>query len=108
MYHRVILLVLLAAPLANSLISLSDVGDVISFTHEVVIDVLQAWKLVSPLLEGEGPEHIDLPIIKNKEKKLLSKIAQVNRRYCLSLLFRNLCKEKLTGVRSILDTFENV
>lgn len=81
MYHRVILLVLLAAPYANSLISLSDVGDIISFTHEVVIDVLQAWKLVSPLLEGEGPEHIDLPIIKNKEKKLLSKIAQVNRRY---------------------------
>lgn len=91
MYHRVILLVLLAAPYANSLISLSDVGDIISFTHEVVIDVLQAWKLVSPLLEGEGPEHIDLPIIKNKEKKLLSKIAQVNRRYFSKLL---LCKHK--------------
>lgn len=91
MYHRVILLVLLAAPYANSLISLSDVGDIISFTHEVVIDVLQAWKLVSPLLEGEGPEHIDLPIIKNKEKKLLSKIAQVNRRYFSKLL---LCEHK--------------
>jgi len=57
--------------------SLSDVGDVITFAHEVVIDVLQAWKLVKPFVEGEGPEHIDLPIIKDKEKKILSRIALV-------------------------------
>ncbi|XP_054288862.1 uncharacterized protein LOC129004333 isoform X1 [Macrosteles quadrilineatus] len=74
---RVILLVLVASPLANCLISLEDVGDIISFAHEVVIDVLQAWKLVKPFVEGEGPQHIDLPIIKSKEKQILSRIALV-------------------------------
>lgn len=74
---RVILLVLVASPLANCLISLEDVGDIISFAHEVVIDVLQAWKLVKPFVEGEGPQHIDLPIIKSKEKLILSRIALV-------------------------------
>lgn len=80
MDYSVIFLVLVISPYSNSLLSLSDVGDIITTTHEIIIDVLQAWKLVSPLLEGEGPESIDLPIIKNKEKKLLSKISQVNRR----------------------------
>ncbi|KAG8292095.1 hypothetical protein J6590_047994 [Homalodisca vitripennis] len=75
-----VLLILVGIPVSNCLISLSDVGDIISFAHEVVIDVLQAWKLVKPFVEGEGPEHIDLPILKDKEKKLLSKISQVSRR----------------------------
>uniref|UniRef100_A0A1B6ENR6 Uncharacterized protein n=1 Tax=Cuerna arida TaxID=1464854 RepID=A0A1B6ENR6_9HEMI len=80
MKFAVILFILVGIPFSNSLISLSDVGDIISFVHEVVIDVLQAWKLVKPFVEGEGPEHIDLPILKDKEKKLLSKISQVSRR----------------------------
>lgn len=80
MNFRVLVIVLVLTPYSNSLLSLEDVGDIISFTHEVVLDVFKTWKVISPLIQGDGPEHVDIPYVNDKEKKLLTKIAGVTRK----------------------------
>lgn len=72
------MLIVLSSQAVHSLVSLSDIGDVISFTHEVVIDVLKTWHVVSPIVQG--PNTLDIPLLKDKEKRLLSKISDVTRR----------------------------
>lgn len=70
-------------PYTGGVLSLEDVADIISFTHEVAMDVMRAWKVIGPLVEGDGPQHVDLPFVNAKEKKLLSNIATVSRKYVL-------------------------
>lgn len=77
---RVFVVVLVLIPYANSLLSLTDIGDIISFSHEVVLDVFRTWKVIGPLIQGDGPEHVDIPYINDKEKKLLTKISGVTRK----------------------------
>uniref|UniRef100_A0A1B6D7N1 Uncharacterized protein n=1 Tax=Clastoptera arizonana TaxID=38151 RepID=A0A1B6D7N1_9HEMI len=74
---RIIIFVVINAQV-NCMVSLSDIGDVISFTHEVVSDVLKTWEVLSPIVQG--PDRIDLPLLKDKEKRLLTRISDVSRK----------------------------
>ena len=73
-----IFLLILFACGSNGLVSLSDVGDIVHFTHEVVIDVFKAWNLVNPA--RKDPQYIEIPFLKDREKKLMRKIGEVTRR----------------------------
>lgn len=56
---------------------LSDVIEVVQLGSDIVKSLLKTWDIIDQTNLGGG--EVDIPILKKKEKKILSRIAEVTR-----------------------------